>query len=118
MLSKNGIIKAIKFVEDNPHISLWKIIAEKALLDLDYLNAERALLKIDDFKTLKYVKKLQSLDDREKQKAEILTLYGKYDEAEKIYRNIERKDLAINMKVKTGDFYGVLEMVKEGSGYD
>lgn len=22
------------------------------------------------------------------------------------------------MKVKTGDFYGVLEMVKEGSGYD
>ena len=69
LLKKDGIMKAIKFVEDNSHPSLWKIIAEKALLDLDYLNAERALLKIDDFKTLKYVKKLQSLDDREKQKA-------------------------------------------------
>jgi len=39
-------------------------------------------------------------------------LYGKYEEAEKIYRNIERKDLAINMRIKIGDFYGVLEMVK------
>ena len=88
ILKKDGIVKAIKFVEDTPHNSLWKIIAEKALLDLDYLNAERALLKIDDFKTLKYVKKIQTLDDREKQRAEIYTLYGKYEEAEKIYRNI------------------------------
>lgn len=47
-----------------------------------------------------------------------MTLYGKYEDAEKIYRNIERKDLAINMKIKIGDYYGVLEMVKEGSGYD
>ena len=56
-------------MEDNSHNSLWKIIGDKALLDLDFLNAERALLKIDDFKTLKYVKKLQGLDDREKQRA-------------------------------------------------
>lgn len=88
LLKKDGIIKAIKYVEENPHTSLWKIIAEKALLDLDYLNAEKALLKVDDYKTLKYLKKIQTIDDREKQKAEILILYGKYEEAEKIYRNI------------------------------
>lgn len=57
-------------------------------MDLDYLSAELALLKVDDFKTLKYVKRIQTLDDREKQRAEILTLFGKYDDAEKIYRNI------------------------------
>ena len=57
-------MRAIKFVEDSPHQSLWKIIVEKALMDLDDANAEKALLKIDDFKTLKYVKKLQQLDDR------------------------------------------------------
>lgn len=68
-MKKDGIIKAIKFVEDNPHQSLWRIIADKALLDLDFLNAEKALLKVDDFKTMKYVKKLQQLDDREKQRA-------------------------------------------------
>jgi hypothetical protein len=39
LLKKEGIVKAIKFVEDNPHPSLWRIIAERALMDLDYLNA-------------------------------------------------------------------------------
>lgn len=87
-------------------------------MDLDYLTAEKALIKIDDYKTLKYVKKIQQLDDREKQKAEVLILYGKYDAAENIYRNLERKDLAINMRVRVGDWFRVLEMVREGSGYD
>lgn len=79
---------AIKFAEDNNHQSLWKIVAEKCLLDLDYVNAERALLRIDDYKTIKYIRKIQVLDDREKQRAEMLALYGKYDEAENVYRGI------------------------------
>jgi hypothetical protein len=33
-------------------------------MELDYVNAERALLKIDDYKNLKYLKKIQALDDR------------------------------------------------------
>lgn len=97
---------------------MWKIVAEKSLLDLDYVNAERALIKIDDYKTIKYIRKIQVLDDREKQRAEVLTMYGKYDDAEAVYRSIERKDLAINMRVKVGDWFRVLEMVREGSGYD
>lgn len=106
------------YVEENAHPSLWRILAEKALLDLDYLVAEKALLKVDDYKTIKFLKKVQLLDDREKQKAEVLILYGKYDAAESIYRNLERKDLAINMRVRVGDWFRVLEMVREGSGYD
>ncbi len=45
-------------------------------------------------------------------------LYGKYDQAETIYRNIDRKDLAVAMRVKIGDWFRVLEIVREGSGYD
>lgn len=77
-------------------------------MDLDFLHAEKALLKIDDYKTIKFLKKVQILDDRDKQKAEILILHGKYDAAESIYRNIERKDLAINMRVRVGDWFRVL----------
>lgn len=69
ILSKDGMVPAIKFAEDNNHNSLWKIVAEKCLMDLDYVNAERALLKTDDYKTIKYIRKIQVLDDREKQKA-------------------------------------------------
>lgn len=75
------MVKAIQFVEETSHSSLWKIVAEKALLELDYLHAEKALLKIDDYKTIKFLKKVQQLDDRDKQKAEILILYGRYDAA-------------------------------------
>jgi hypothetical protein len=32
-------VKASQYVDENPHISLWKIVAEKALMDLDYLIA-------------------------------------------------------------------------------
>jgi len=39
LLKKEGLVRAVKFVDENPHPSLWKIIAEKALLDLDYSNA-------------------------------------------------------------------------------
>lgn len=87
-------------------------------MDLDFIMAQKALIKIDDYKTLKLIKRIQQLDDREKQRAEVLILYGKYDVAESIYRNMERKDLAINMRVKIGDWFRVLEMVREGSGYD
>ena len=87
-------------------------------MDLVYMHAEKALLKIDDYKMMKYLKKVQTLDDRDKQKAEILVLYKKYDAAEMIYKNLQRKDLAIKMRVKVGDWFRVIEMVREGSGYD
>lgn len=69
LLKKEGIMKAVQFVDENPHPSLWKIVAEKALMDLDFLIAEKALIKVDDYKTLKLIKKIQQLDDREKQRA-------------------------------------------------
>ena len=47
------MLKAVQYVDENPHPSLWKIVAEKALMDLDYLMAEKALIKIDDYKTSK-----------------------------------------------------------------
>jgi hypothetical protein len=39
LMRKEGIVSAVKFAEENDHASLWKILAEKCLLDLDYLNA-------------------------------------------------------------------------------
>lgn len=115
---KEGILKAVKFAEDNTHNSLWKILAEKALEELDYKTAEKALLKIDDYKALKLIKRIESLDDKDKQKAEVLAYYGRYDDAEAIYKKIDRKDLAVQMRVKIGDWFRVLQMIREGSGYD
>jgi WD repeat-containing protein 35 len=79
---------------------------------LDYKTAEKALLKIDDYKALKLIKRIETLDDKDKQKAEVLAFYGRYDDAEVFYKKIDRKDLAVQMRVKIGDWFRVLQMIR------
>lgn len=67
---------------------MWKLVAERALEELDFMTAERALFKVDDYKALRLIKRIETLDDRNKQKAAVLGFYGKYDEAEVIYKQI------------------------------
>ena len=47
-----------------------------------------------------------------------MAYYGNYDSAEQIYRSMDRKDLAVAMRVKIGDWFKVSQMLKEGAGYD
>ena len=118
ILNKVNLKEAYNYIDQNPHLKLWRLLAEKALEDLDFVSAEKALLKCDDYQGLQLVKRLQVIDDKSKQKAEILAYYAHYDEAEQVYKKIERKDLAIQMRMKLGDWFKVVQMVKEGSGYD
>jgi pentatricopeptide repeat protein len=46
-------------------------------------------------------------------KAEILVYYGKFEEAEEVYSKMERKDLAIQMRMRMGDWNRVLALTKE-----
>jgi len=118
ILNKVNLKEAYNYIDQNPHLKLWRLLAEKALEDLDFVSAEKALLKCDDYQGLQLVKRLQIIDDKNKQKAEILAYYAHYDEADQVYKKIERKDLAIQMRMKLGDWFKVVQMVKEGSGYD
>ena len=43
-----------------------------ALEELDFINAEKGILKCDNYSYLQFIKRVQKLDDRQKQKAEIL----------------------------------------------
>lgn len=47
-----------------------------------------------------------------------MSFYNKLDEAEEIYDKMERKDLAIQMRMKHGDWFRVLQQIKEGTGND
>ena len=118
ILNKVNLKEAYNYIDQNPHLKLWRLLTEKALEDLDFVSAEKALLKCDDYQGIQLVKRLQMIDDKNKQKAEILAYYGHYDEAEQVYKKIERKDLAIQLRMKLGDWFKVVQMVKEGSGYD
>lgn len=58
------------------------------------------------------------MDDKQKQRAEIAIYYGKFDEAEQIYKEIDRKDLALDMRRKLGDWTNVVELIEDGLGDD
>ncbi len=42
----------------------------------------------------------------------------RFEEAEKIYLQMDRKDLAIDLRMKTGDWFRVIQLLKAGLGGD
>eukprot|EP00965_Chrysotila_dentata_P177568 5865856-Pleurochrysis_carterae.AAC.2 len=50
--------------------------------------------------------------------AEIATYTSNFDEAEKIYRDLDRRDLALELRESLGDWFKVVQLVQQGSGDD
>lgn len=91
------------------HDCLWRVYAKKALEDADFDSAENAFVACKDYASLKFLQRIREFDDRDRQRAEILTYYNKIEEAEELYNKIERKDLSIQMRMKLGDWLQVVE---------
>jgi WD repeat-containing protein 35 len=82
MLTSVSLKEAVEFVEKNPHRRLWKLITESALDKLNYGVAERAFVKNEDYQGIQLIEKLNNLDEKIKQKAEIACFFKRYDEAD------------------------------------
>merc|ERR1740117_788180 len=115
ILTKVSNLKdAYKYVEANPHPRLWRLLAEAALDQLDFSVAEKAFVRFEDYQGIQLVKRLKLLDDRIKQKAEVAAYFQRFDEAESLYRDIDRKDLAIDLRVRLGDWFRVIQLAHGG----
>ncbi|KAK6623541.1 hypothetical protein RUM43_009393 [Polyplax serrata] len=114
LLEKVGIPDAITFIEDNPHPVLWKLLAESALQKMDLNTAELAYVRFSDIQGLQFVKKLQNIHSDNLKKAEIAAYMGNYDEAEKVYLDADRADLAIQLRERLGDWFRVAQLMKTG----
>lgn len=62
--------------------------------------------------------RLQSIDEKHKQKAEIAAYFKRYDESEQIYKDIDRKDLALDLRMRLGDWARVVSLLDQGAGND
>lgn len=118
LLTSNRIPDAMQFIEDNSHPRLWRLLAETALEELDFIVAEKAFIKCVDYQGIQFVKRLRRLDDKTKQRAEVAVYFQRFDEAETLYRDIDRKDLAIELRMRLGDWFRVLQLVQSGGGDD
>ncbi|CAM9895088.1 unnamed protein product [Heterosigma akashiwo] len=113
-----GLQEAQAYAAARPHPRLWRLVAEAALEALDLGAAERAFVRCGDYGGLQAVRRLQGLSDRMKQRAEVAVYFKRFDEAEAIYREIDRKDLAIELRTRLGDWFRVVQLVQSGGGDD
>ena len=114
----SGLMGGYSYIERNPHPRLWRLIAHKALEDLNVNMAERAFVHCKDYHGIQLVKQLRSMPDSMKARAEVAVYMGKYDDAESIYREIDRKDLAIKFRKRIGDHMRVVQLLQTGGGND
>merc|ERR1719221_1010807 len=115
ILTKVSNLKdAFNYVEANPHPRLWRLLAEAALDQLDFTVAEKAFVRFEDYQGIQFVKRLRLLDDKIKQKAEVAAYFQRFDEAESLYREIDRKDLAIDLRLRLGDWFRVIQLAHGG----
>ncbi|KFO69739.1 WD repeat-containing protein 35, partial [Cuculus canorus] len=116
LIEKVGIEESSQFIEDNPHPRLWRLLAEAALQKLDLQTAEQAFVRCKDYQGIKFVKRLGNLQSESMKQAEVAAYFSRFEEAEKMYLNMDRRDLAIGLRVKLGDWFRVLQLLKTGSG--
>lgn len=118
LLKTTSMEDAFAFVDNNSHPRLWRILAEHALEGLDFTMADRAFVRCADFQGIQFVKHLQKLDDRAKQRAEVAVYFKRFDEAEQLYHEMDRPDLAVDMRMRLGDWFKVEKLIKETGGDD
>ncbi|XP_065368949.1 WD repeat-containing protein 35 [Calliphora vicina] len=116
LLQHVGLEDAKQFIEDNPHPRLWRLLAEAALKKLDLDTAENAFVRCSNYQGIQLVKRLRNIPSEMLQKAEIAAFYGEFEEAEKLYIDGDRRDLAINLRITLCDWFRVVQLYRMGSG--
>lgn len=85
---------------------------QQALEQLDFLIADRAFVRCGDYQGIQFVKRLKLLD-RNKQRAEVAIYFRRFDEAESLYLHMDCKDQALELRIRLGDWFKVLELLSQ-----
>lgn len=115
LLEKMKIQEATTFIEKNNHPKLWALLAEAALNRLDTTVAEHAYVMLKDYAGIQLIKRINALQHDAFKKAEIAAFYGRVDEAEKIYLENDRRDLAIAVREKMNDWFRIMEILQQNN---
>ena len=100
---------AYQFVENHSHPRLWRLLAEQGLHALDLPIVDKAFVRCGDYHGIQLAKKLATMrDNTDAQQAEVAAYFKNFEEAEAIYRAMDRMDLAIAMRIRLGDWFKVI----------
>ena len=99
-------------MEDKGHPRLWELLGETALERLDFPAAEKAYVASSNYPGIQFVKRLRLLGDKVKQRAEVAASFARFDEAEELYKGADRLNLAVELRMRTGEWGKVLELLQ------
>ncbi|KAL1124025.1 hypothetical protein AAG570_001795 [Ranatra chinensis] len=116
LLDKVGIKEATAFIEANPHPRLWQLLAEAAVRKLDLPTAEAAFVRCSDYPGIQLVKRLANVTNDQLKRAQVAAYFNDFNEAERLYLEADRRDLAILLREKLGDWFRVVQLMKMGTG--
>lgn len=116
LLEKVGINEATAFIEENPHPRLWRLLAEAAIRKLDLATAEAAFVRCSDFWGIQLVKRLANVTNDQLKQAQVAAYFNDFDEAERLYLEADRRDLAIVLRERLGDWFQMVNLMKMSSG--
>ncbi|XP_063704292.1 WD repeat-containing protein 35 [Culicoides brevitarsis] len=116
LLAHVGITEARQFIEDNSHPRLWRLLAEASLKKLDLETAESAFVRSTNYPGLQLIKRLKTIENENLKKAEVAAFYQDFDEAEKLYIDADRRDLAINLRQTLCDWFRTVQLYRQGLG--
>ncbi|XP_054168893.1 WD repeat-containing protein 35-like [Oppia nitens] len=114
LLEKVELSEAIEYIEQQSHPRLWRLLCHTALDKLDLNVAEMAMIRCKDYKGIQFVKRVKQLTSDSLKRAEIYAYSGQFDEAERVYLDIDRKDLAIELRKTLGQYKRVVELLQSG----
>ena len=115
-LEELELSEAMTYIEQQSHPRLWRLLCHSALNGLDLNIAESALVKCKDYKGIQFVKRIKQLTNDSLKRAEIYAYMGQFDNAERIYIDIDRKDLAIELRKSLGQYQRVVELLRSDYG--
>jgi len=113
-----GLEDATQYIEDNAHPRLWKLLSGAALKALSFTLAEKCFVNCADYQGIQFVKRLRELKDKNKQRAEVMAYFQEFDEAVELYKQLDRPDLAVELRQRLGDWFKVVQLLSKMDGSD
>ncbi|XP_054288459.1 WD repeat-containing protein 35-like [Macrosteles quadrilineatus] len=111
LLDKVGIPETISFIEENPHPRLWRLLAEAAVRKLDLTTAEAAFVRCSDYAGIQLVKRIANVTSDHLKRAQVAAYFSEFDEAERLYLEADRRDLAVALRERLGDWFQMMQLV-------
>lgn len=112
-IMEHSLTDAVNCALQWPHLpSLWNVIAEHSLANLQLDTANLALVKCKDYKGIQFLKKLNRLTEPALKRAEVCVYLTRFEEAEQIYMEQNRSELAIHLNAVRGNYARVLQLLE------